>query len=141
MLKPLLIEIGVEELPAVPLLKELKNIEKKYADILESHSLLGEFEFYYTPRRLVIWHREFKTKQEDSVEEFFGAPLAVAYKDGEPTPAAKGFAKKCGVSLDALSTAQKGGKEVLYYKKDVAGKASTDLLPEIIESWIKSLEF
>ena len=59
MLKPLLIEIGVEELPAVPLLKELKNIEKKYADILEKNSLLCEFEFYYTPRRLVIWHREF----------------------------------------------------------------------------------
>ncbi len=141
MLKPLLIEIGVEELPAVPLLKELKNIEKKYADILEKNLLLGEFEFYYTPRRLVIWHREFKTSQEDSVEEFFGAPLAVAYRDGEPTPAANGFAKKCGVSLDEISTGIKSGKEVLYYKKDVKGKNSTELLPEIINSWINSLEF
>jgi len=141
MLKPLLIEIGVEELPAVPLLKELKNIEKKYADILEKHSLLGEFEFYYTPRRLVIWHREFKTNQDDSIEEFFGAPIAVAFKDGEATPAANGFAKKCGVTLEELSRAEKGGKEVLYYKKDVKGKSSSELLPEIIESWIKSLEF
>lgn len=141
MLKPLLIEIGVEELPAVPLLKELKNIEKKYADILEKNALLGEFEFYYTPRRLVIWHREFKTRQDDSVEEFFGAPLNVAYKDGEPTPAANGFAKKCGVSLDEISTATKGNKEVLYYKKDVKGKESVELLSEIIDSWIKSLEF
>ncbi|MDF1884120.1 glycine--tRNA ligase subunit beta [Sulfurimonas sp. SAG-AH-194-C21] len=141
MLKPLLIEIGVEELPAVPLLKELKNIETKYAKILEEYALLGEFEFYYTPRRLVLWHREFKVSQEDSVEEFFGAPLAVAYKDGEPTPAAKGFAKKCGVTLEELTTADKGAKEVLYYKKDVKGKASVELLPEIIEKWIKSLEF
>ncbi|MEA1982193.1 MAG: glycine--tRNA ligase subunit beta [Campylobacterota bacterium] len=141
MLKPLLIEIGVEELPAVPLLKELKNIETKYAKILEEYSLLGEFEFYYTPRRLVIWHREFKAAQEDSVEEFFGAPLAVAYKDGVATPAANGFAKKCGVSLEELSSTDKGGKEVLYYKKDVAGKPSTELLPEIIEKWVKSLEF
>jgi len=141
MLKPLLIEIGVEELPAVPLLKELKNIEKKYADILEKYSLLGEFEFYYTPRRLVIYHAEFKTAQEDSVEEFFGAPLAVAYKNGEPTPAANGFAKKCGVSLDELSTAEKNGKEVLYYKKDVQGKKSSQLLPEIIDQWLKSLDF
>jgi len=141
MLKPLLIEIGVEELPAVPLLKELKNIEKKYADILEKYSLLGEFEFYYTPRRLVIWHREFKTSQEDSVEEFFGAPVAVAFKDGKPTPAANGFAKKCGVTLEELGRAEKGGKEVLYYKKDVKGKSSAELLPEIIESWIKSLDF
>jgi glycyl-tRNA synthetase beta chain len=129
MLKPLLIEIGVEELPAVPLLKELKNIEKKYLDILEKYNLACEFEFYYTPRRLVLWHREFPTAQADSVEEFFGAPLAVAYKDGEPTPAAHGFAKKCGVSLEELSTAKKGNKEVLYYKKDIQGKSAKELLP------------
>ena len=141
MLKPLLIEIGVEELPAVPLLKELKNIEKKYADILEKNSLLCDFEFYYTPRRLVIWHREFPMQQEDSVEEMFGAPLSVAYKDGEPTPAAHGFAKKCGVTLDEISTATKGNKEVLYYKKEIKGKESKELLQTIIESWIKSLEF
>ncbi|UCN01388.1 glycine--tRNA ligase subunit beta [Sulfurimonas sp. SWIR-19] len=141
MLKPLLIEIGVEELPAVPLLKEMKNIEKKYADILEKYALLSEFEFYYTPRRLVMWHREFPIQQADSVEEFFGAPLAVAYKDGVPTKAAEGFARKCGVSLDELSTAEKGSKEVLYYKKDVAGKPSAELLPEIIHTWLKSLDF
>lgn len=141
MLKTLLIEIGVEELPAVPLLKELKNIEKKYADVLQKYNLLGEFEFYYTPRRLVLWHREFKTAQEDSVEEFFGAPLHVAYKDGEPTPAALGFAKKCGVSLEEISTANKGGKEVLYYKKDVKGKPSSELLPQIVDAWLKSLDF
>ncbi|MDA7817464.1 glycine--tRNA ligase subunit beta [Sulfurimonas sp.] len=141
MLKPLLIEIGVEELPAVPLLKELKNIEKKYADILEKNSLLGEFEFYYTPRRLVIWHREFKTSQDDSVEEFFGAPVAVAFKGGEATPAANGFAKKCGVPLHEIGRGEKGGKEVLYYKKDVKGKKSTELLSEMINTWIKSLDF
>ncbi len=141
MVKPLLIEIGVEELPAVPLLKELKNIEKKYADILEKNSLLCEFEFYYTPRRLVLWHREFQTHQADSVEEFFGAPIAVAYKNGEPTPAAIGFAKKCGVSLEEIDKAEKGGKEVLYYKKDVKGKESAELLSEMIGMWIKSLDF
>ena len=141
MIKPLLIEIGVEELPAVPLLKELKNIEKKYADILEKNSLLCEFEFYYTPRRLVIWHREFKTMQDDSVEEFFGAPISVAFKDGEPTPAAHGFAKKCGVGIDDISKTMKDNKEVLYYKKDLKGRESVLLLPTIIDEWIKSLEF
>ena len=141
MFKPLLIEIGVEELPAIPLLKELQNIEKKYLEILEEYKLISEFEFYYTPRRLVIYHREFATKQADSVEEFFGAPLAVAYKDGVPTKAAEGFARKCGVSLDELSTSVKNSKEVLYYKKDVAGKPSSELLPEIVNRWLKSLDF
>jgi glycyl-tRNA synthetase beta chain len=141
MFKPLLIEIGVEELPAVPLLKELKNIEKKFADVLEKNALLGEFEFYYTPRRLVIWQREFKTAQDDSIEEFFGAPVAVAFKDGEPTGAALGFAKKCGVSIDEVGRSEKKGKEVLYYKKDIKGRASTELLETMIDEWIKSLNF
>jgi len=141
MLKTLLIEIGVEELPAVPLLKELKNIEKKYANVLDKYALLGEFEFYYTPRRLVIWHREFKSSQEDSIEEFFGAPLSVAYKDAQPTKAAVGFAKKCGVLLEEISSIEKNSKEVLYYKKEIKGKSSSELLPDIIESWIKSLDF
>jgi glycyl-tRNA synthetase beta chain len=72
MLKPLLIEIGVEELPAIPFLKELSNIEKKWSDILEKNSLLCNFELFYTPRRLVLWHREFQVKQEDSEVENIG---------------------------------------------------------------------
>ena len=91
--------------------------------------------------RLVIWHREFPTAQGDSVEEFFGAPIAVAYKDGEPTAAALGFAKKCGVELSEITKTDKDGKEVLYYKKDVKGKASVELLSEMIDTWIKSLDF
>jgi len=141
MLKPLLIEIGVEELPAVPLLKELSEIEKKWVAVLEKNALVGEFEFYYTPRRLVLWHREFKVAQEDRNEEFFGAPVEIAVKDGEPTAAALGFAKKCGVSFDQLSRAEKGGKEVLYYSRQVPGKESSEILGEMIEQWIKSLNF
>lgn len=141
MLQTLLIEIGVEELPAVPLLKELPNIEKKWADILEENALLCEFEFYYTPRRLVLWHREFHVTQPDSEEEFFGAPVAIAFKDGEPTPAALGFAKKCGVSIDELGRGEKGGKEVLYYKKSIKGQESQQLLNVMVEKWLKSLVF
>ncbi len=141
MIQPLLIEIGVEELPAVPLLNELKNIETKWAAVLEENALLAEFEFYYTPRRLVLWHSEFKMRQDDSEEELFGAPIAIAYKDGVPTQAAEGFARKCGVSVDAISRAEKGGKEVLYFKKSVEGQESAALLPAMIEKWIKSLSF
>lgn len=141
MLKPLLIEIGVEELPAVPLLKELNEIEKKWAAVLEKNALLGEFEFYYTPRRLVLWHREFKIAQDDRIEEFYGAPVDMAVKDGAPTPAALGFAKKCGVEFDELSRAEKGGKEVLYYAKTIAGRPSAEILGEMIDTWIKSLSF
>jgi len=141
MTKPLLIEIGVEELPAIPFLKELPNIEKKWSLILEDYKLSCDFEFYYTPRRLVLWHNEFSVSQEDSLVEQFGAPVAIAYKDGVPTNAAHGFAKKCGVSLDEISTAQKPNGEVLYFKKEVKGTSASELLNEMINKFIKSLNF
>ncbi|MGD9970298.1 MAG: glycine--tRNA ligase subunit beta [Sulfuricurvum sp.] len=141
MLKPLLIEIGVEELPAIPLLKELPEMEKKWAAVLEKNALSGAFEFYYTPRRLVLWHREFKTAQDDRIEEFFGAPVEIAVKDAQPTPAALGFAKKCGVSFEELGRSEKNGKEVLYYSRTVSGRQSTDILGAMMDEWIKSLNF
>ncbi len=141
MTKPLLIEIGVEELPAVPLLKELPEIEKKWALLLEKNGLMCEFEFYYTPRRLVLWHREFKVQQDDRMEEFFGAPVEMAIKDGIPTPAALGFAKKCGVGFNELGSNEKNGKEVLYYSRTIAGQDSAGLLNDMINQWIKSLNF
>lgn len=139
--KPLLIEIGVEELPAIPFLKELPNIEKKWADILEKNRLLTDFEFYYTPRRLVLWHREFQTSQEDSVVEQFGAPVKIAYKDGEPTGAALGFAKKCGVDVSELEKKDQGRGEVLYFKKEVKGSDAKDLLNDMVNEFINSLNF
>lgn len=142
MLQPLLIEIGVEELPAVPLLKELDSIEKKWSKVLEENALMCEFEFYYTPRRLVLWHREFKSAQDDSIEEFFGAPVAIAFdEDGKATKACEGFARKCGVSVEELGRNEKGGKEVLYYKKEIRGQESTQLLEEMIITFMKSLNF
>ncbi len=141
MSKPLLVEIGVEELPAIPFLKEYPNIQKKYSQVLEKYSLLCEFEFYYTPRRLVLWHAEFPLHQADKEEDFYGAPLTIAYKDGNPTPAALGFAKKCGVSVDKLQTATKSGKEVLYYKKVSSGKESKEVIGKIVDEFLKSLNF
>ncbi|MGA1931547.1 glycine--tRNA ligase subunit beta [Arcobacter sp. YIC-464] len=139
--KPLLIEIGVEELPAIPFLKELPNIEKKWTDILEKNRLLSDFEFFYTPRRLVLWHREFQVKQEDSVQEMFGAPVKIAYKDGEPTGAALGFAKKCGVDVSELDKIDQGRGEVLYFKQEVIGTEAKALLNEMVNEFISSLNF
>ncbi len=141
MIKPLLVEILVEELPAIPFLKELPNIEKKWSDILEENSLLCEFNFYYTPRRLVFWHREFPVAQEDKEQELWGAPVAIAYKDGNPTGAAHGFAKKCGVSVEELETASRNGAEFLYFKQTVKGKQSNELLNDMVNEFISKLNF
>ncbi|MCH9813600.1 MAG: glycine--tRNA ligase subunit beta [Epsilonproteobacteria bacterium] len=141
MQKTLLIEIGVEELPAIPFLKELPHIKKKWQTILSTYALEANFEFCYTPRRLVLISSAFLEKQPDATETLFGAPVEIAYKDGEPTPAALGFAKKCGVSIDQISTTSKNGKEVLFFEKKIAGRASIDLLELMIQEFIANLQF
>ena len=138
MLKPLLIEIGVEELPAIPLLKELPNIEKKWLSVLEKYNLKTGFSFYYTPRRLTLWHREFPVKQPDTEQEIWGAPKAIAEKN---LKALEGFAKKCGISPQEVTYKTKGNQEFLYYKTIIKGKEAKELLPEMIEEWLKSLNF
>ncbi len=141
MTQPLLVEIGVEELPAAPLLKILDQIECSWAGILESRRLLCEFEFSYTPRRLVLWHPEFPVRQSDIEEPLYGPPVAIAFKDGEPTRAAESFAKKCGVSLDEIGRAEKGGKEVLFYRRLIEGAALEDLLQDMLLEWLGSMRF
>jgi glycyl-tRNA synthetase beta chain len=141
MTEALLIEIGVEELPAIPLLKIVKNIEKSWGSILEEYSLICDFEFLYTPRRLVLKHKDMPIKQADSTVEFFGPPIVAAVKEGVPTKAAEGFARKCGVSFDDLGRGEKNGKEVLYFKSEVKGSATNTLLQEMLEKWLASMSF
>ncbi|QKF73424.1 glycyl-tRNA synthetase, beta chain [Aliarcobacter faecis] len=141
MLKPLLIEIGVEELPAIPFLQELPNIEKKWSDILEKNRLLCNFELFYTPRRLVLWHREFAIKQEDSEIENIGAPKNIAFKDGVATGAAQSFATKCGISVDEIGFKDFGKGEVLYYKQQISGIEAKKLLNTMVNEFVNSLNF
>lgn len=141
MTQALLIEIGVEELPAIPLLKIVSSIEKSWKNILEAYNLACDFEFLYTPRRLVLKHSAMALSQEDSIVELMGPPVQAAIKDGEPTQAALGFARKCGVSFEALGRAEKNGKEVLFFKKEEKGAQTVTLLEEMLEKWIASMSF
>ncbi len=141
MQKDLLIEIGVEELPAIPLLKELANIPRKWREILEASHLESDFDFYYTPRRIVFYHPDFPEKQPDSVERFYGAPVEIAFKEGKPTAAAEGFAKKCGTDVASLGRAEKNGKEVLYFERAIPGQPSAALLHGMLETFLQKLNF
>lgn len=141
MTQPLLIEIGVEELPAVPLLKIVKNIEDSWKNLLDEYFLQSEFEFLYTPRRLVLKHGAMPLGQADSMVELVGPPLAAALKDGVVTQAGEGFAKKCGVAFDELGRTQSNGREVLYFKQQKEGLHTRTLLQEMLEKWIASMAF
>lgn len=136
-----LLEIGTQELPAIPLLTELPNIKPKFAKILEKYRLLCDFDFFYTPRRLVLIAKQFPITQNSQTLEFFGPPLNIAYKDNEPTQAALGFFKKCGITQQEATTLIKDGKEILYFKKESPQTPSKDLLQTITQEFLESLNF
>ncbi|WP_177387564.1 glycine--tRNA ligase subunit beta [uncultured Campylobacter sp.] len=137
----LLIEIGVEELPAIPFLKERANIAPKWRAVLEANRINSDFRFEFSPRRFVLFHEDFPQRGDDAQIVSTGAPKSVALKNGAWSPAALSFAKKCGISESELEFRQVGGKEVLYHAAVQKGRDSREILGEIIEEFLRSLNF
>ena len=143
---PLLIEILTEELPALPLLKELPHIIQKWQNIAKKHNISSAPTLYYTPRRLVLYEEGFLAHTPDSLLESYGPPLSIAYIDGDKTKglskAGESFYKKNNLPLDyELETRIKDNKEVLYYAITQKGVETSSLLESMVVEWLHSLQF
>lgn len=138
----LLIEIFTEELPAIPLLKNLTNIKESWKKILQTHQLETNFDFFYTPRRLTLIHNNFATKQPNTQLKVYGPPLSLAYdSNGKPTKAMDSFLQKNNITSSMVTTAIKDNKKVLFYEREVLGLESKELLEEMVITWLKSMQF
>lgn len=140
-MKPLLIEIGIEELPAIPFLKEKSNIKSKWKDILNKYEINSNFKFFYTARRIVFLHNDFPQRQKDKIVKSYGAPVKIAYKEGKPTNAAIGFAKKCNIELAEIQTIKQKGSDILYHESNIVGKDIKEIIGVMIEEFLISLNF
>ncbi|TLD86435.1 MULTISPECIES: glycine--tRNA ligase subunit beta [Helicobacter] len=143
---PLLVEIVTEELPALPLLKELPNIIAKWQKSAQNVNITSTPTLYYTPRRITLYEENFPTFTQDTLIEAYGPPLSIAFNNSDKTQglskAGESFYKKNNLSLDApLQTKLKDNKEVLYYAYTKKGVATSTLLNEIITQWLESLHF
>ncbi len=132
-----LVELGTEELPpkALKTLGEafLAGIEKglKAAGLSYSAS-----RYYAAPRRLAVLIEQLEEQQADRTQNLDGPPVQAAFdKDGNPTQAALGFAKKCGVELSQID--QSGPK--LKFSQSIPGQAAAGLLPGIVETSLNEL--
>lgn len=131
-----LVELGTEELPpkALATLGDafLAGIEKG----LQAAGLnYTSKQVYAAPRRLAVLIRQLDVQQPDRSINIDGPPLQAAFKDGEPTQAALGFAKKCGVELSEID--QSGAK--LRFSQHIPGKETASLLPTIVEDSLNDL--
>lgn len=137
----LLIEIGTEELPP----KALNRLSDAFAEgvvdgLKQAELAFDGFTAYATPRRLAVMVNALQLKQADRDIEKRGPAVQAAFdKDGNPTKAAEGFARSCGVGVDQLERLKTDKGEWLAYHVKEAGQPTAELLPDIIRQSLQRL--
>ena len=142
--RELLIEIGVEELPA----SWMPGLTRQLADRLTARlneyriAPMAAVESYSTPRRMTARIAKIAERQEDLEETVSGPPVSAAFDaEGKPTPAALGFARKQGVAFEELSRQTTPKGEYLAYHRRQRGKSAVDALPELFGTLLRDLSF
>jgi glycyl-tRNA synthetase beta chain len=125
-----LLEIGCEEIPARMIEAASAELQKRVSDLLVRERLpaSGAVEFLDTPRRLAVLATGIPPSQPDVTEQATGPSVQVAFKNGEPTPAAHAFAKKVGTDVSRLKRVTTPKGEYLAAEVTSKGKSATEVL-------------
>ena len=137
------LEIGSEELPHGDLTSALGQLRAAVPALLDAARLSYErVEVLGTPRRLVALVHGLAARSADVASVVKGPPADRAYdKDGQPTPAAAGFAKSRGLTVDDLSVVEEGGKRYVSAVVREAGRPSLEALAERLPDLVAGLKF
>ena len=139
----LLVEIGTEELPPKALRTLGESFSHGCVTALQKVQLLADdasYKWFATPRRLGVLIQDVSSKQPDQTTERRGPALRAAFDDkGEPTQAALGFARSCGVDLNGLKRAKTDKGEWLVFRERQKGKSAKSLISSCVEQSIKQL--
>ena len=142
--RELLIELGCEEIPA----SWLPSLTQQFGDAVAARlkecrlDVEPAVETYSTPRRLTARVAKVAERQTDLEDLLMGPPVSAAFKpDGEPTPAAAGFARKHGVEVAGLERQETPKGVYLAFRKHVRGKAAIDVLPDVLGRALRDLAF
>ncbi len=141
--RELLIELGCEEIPASWLPSLTEQLGTHLAARLTALRMPAEapVETYSTPRRLTARVARLAERQTDLEEVLMGPPVSASFKDGEPTPAAAGFARKNGVEVADLERVETPKGVYLAFRKKVRGKTAVDVLPEVLGGLLRDMTF
>ncbi|MFD2112822.1 glycine--tRNA ligase subunit beta [Thiorhodococcus fuscus] len=137
----LLIEIGTEELPPIALPKLSKAFADAVGSQFEGYGIsYRAIERFATPRRLAVLVRDLQTRQADQESVRRGPAVRAAFDaSGNPTPAAQGFARSCGVEVTDLGREVSEKGEWLIYKSLIPGQDTATLVPDVAEKALAAL--
>lgn len=135
-----LLEIGTEEIPARMIQDASQELQKRIEELLAKNSLPHQgIKRSETPRRLALIASGIPATQPDVQEQLTGPATKVAYKDGQPTPAAHAFAKKAGVDVSHLQKVTTPKGEYLTASVTNKGKPAAQVLTELLPKEIASI--
>jgi glycyl-tRNA synthetase beta chain len=135
-----LLEIGCEEIPARMIDAASQELRERVGALLNREKLSGgEAVSFETPRRLALLATGIAAAQEDVVEQITGPSLNVAYKDGNPTPAAHAFAKKAGLNVAELGKVSTAKGEYLSARITKKGRTAAEILAEGLPKEISAI--
>ena len=136
-----LIELGTEELPPKALKKLSAAFTQGVCDGLDQAGLgYASARTFASPRRLAILLGNIETRQPDQLIEKRGPAVQAAFDaDGNPSKAALGFARSCGVDINELSRRQTDKGEWLYFEDSRPGEDLRQLLPAIVSAALAGL--
>ncbi len=131
-----LFEIGLEEVPARMLPGAQAELLRRTLAMLGREGLLeagvnlesDAVASYSTPRRLAVLVSGVREQQADVTEEVTGPATKIAFKDGQPTPAAEAFARKAGMSVAELKTITTPKGEYLAATTTRRGRSAAEVL-------------
>ena len=141
----LLIEIGIEELPAASVLPMADSLGSSLASSLADAGFSAAADktpprVFATPRRLAVLVTDVVAQQQDQAVERKGPSVAAAYDDkGEPTKALQGFARSCGVEPSELEKVSTDKGDWLIFKSTAIGLTLAAFLSEHLPQILKQL--
>jgi len=136
-----LLEIGCEEIPARMIDAAALDLRERVQKLLEREHLsaTGAISSFDSPRRLAVLASGIPVAQPDVTEQVNGPSANVAFKDGQPTPAAHAFARKAGVDVSQLERATTPKGEYLAAKITKKGRPATEVLSQLLPKEIASI--
>ena len=141
MTKSLLLEIGLEELPAQYVRTSSEQLATRVEEFFKQENLSFEsVEAFATPRRLAVRVNGLEEEQEDRVEIFKGPSLAIAKKDGAWTKAAEGFVRGKGLTTDDIYVETIKDVEYIHVKQLLQGKSTKEVVKKL-SSVITDMKF
>ena len=142
MSKNLLIELGLEEMPAYVVTPSMKQLRDKMGRFLMDNRLEFEkIEMFSTPRRLAIRVSGLSDQQSNLSEDFKGPAKKITLEEnGQFTKAAQGFVRGKGLTVEDITFREIKGEEYVYVTKEEIGQPVETLIPKVTEV-IENLSF